>query len=146
MGVQSLQERLASSVQQSRFNAVLLSLFAALAAALAAIGIYGVVAYTVSERTAELGLRMALGASRGSVRGLVLRTALTLTATGVVLGLGASLALTRVIESFLFGVEPTDPRTLVAVSLGLCAVAVLASLVPALRASRLDPLLALRKE
>ncbi len=144
--VQSLEERLATSVQQSRFNSVLLSLFAALAAALAAIGIYGVVAYTVSERTAELGLRMALGASRGSVRGLVLRTALTLTVAGVVLGLGASLALTRVMESFLFGVEPTDPRTLVTVSVGLCAVAVLASLVPALRASRLDPLLALRKE
>ncbi len=146
VGVQTLEERLADSVQQSRFNSLLLSLFGALAAALAGIGIYGVVAYTVSERTSELGLRMALGASGSDVRGLVLKTAVGLTVGGVILGLGASLALTRVIESFLFGVEATDPLTLVAVSVGLCLVAIVASLVPAVRASRLDPLLALREE
>jgi putative ABC transport system permease protein len=146
VGVQTLEERLAASVQQSRFNSLLLSLFGVLAALLAGIGIYGVVAYTVSERTAELGLRMALGASGGSVRGLVLGKALRLTLAGVGVGLVASLSMTRVIEGFLFGVEPTDPRTLVAVSGALCLVAIVASLVPAMRASRLDPLHALREE
>ncbi len=146
VGIETLEERLADSVQQSRFHSILLTLFAALAAVLAGIGIYGVVTYTVSERTAELGLRMALGASGGDVRGLVLRKAIGLTLSGVALGLVTSLALTRLIESFLYGVEPTDPVTLVVVSVGLCTVALVASVVPARRASRLDPLLALREE
>jgi putative ABC transport system permease protein len=124
----------------------LLSVFGALAAVLAAIGIYGVMAYTVSERTAELGLRMALGATNTELSRLVLRKAVALTVAGVTLGLLASLGLTRVIEGFLFGVEATDPATFIVVALGLCLVAVLASLTPAVRASRLDPIIALREE
>jgi ABC-type antimicrobial peptide transport system permease subunit len=114
-----------------------------LALTLAGVGIYGVMAYTVSERTAELGLRMALGAPRASVRGLVVRKALRLTIAGIALGLAASLGLTRVIAGFLFGVEPTDPVTFASVSVLLCLVALFASYVPAVRASRLDPLRAL---
>ncbi len=144
-GVGSLEERLADSVSQSRFNAVLLSLFAVLALSLASVGIYGVMAYTVNERTSELGLRMALGASAVDVRGLVLRQAAVLAVGGVVLGTLASLGLTRVIESFLYEVEPTDPITISVVAVGLCGVALVASLVPAVRASRLDPLRALRE-
>jgi putative ABC transport system permease protein len=146
VGVQTLADRLSDSVAQPRFNSILLSVFGALAAVLAAIGIYGVMAYTVSQRTAELGLRMALGATKVELSRLVLRKAVALTVAGVTLGLLASLGLTRVIEGFLFGVEATDPVTLAAVALGLCGVAVLASLTPALRASRLDPILALREE
>lgn len=144
-GVGSLEQRLADSVSQSRFNAVLLSLFAVLALSLASVGIYGVMAYTVNERTSELGLRMALGASALDVRRLVLRQAAVLAVSGVVIGTLASLGLTRVIESFLYQVEPTDPLTLSIVAVGLCAVALVASLVPAVRASRLDPLRALRE-
>jgi putative ABC transport system permease protein len=143
VGVGTLEDRLASSVAQPRFNSMLLGLFAVLALTLAGVGIYGVMAYTVSERTAELGLRMALGAPRASVRGLVVRKALRLTIAGIALGLAASLGLTRVIAGFLFGVEPTDPVTFASVSVLLCLVALFASYVPAVRASRLDPLRAL---
>lgn len=146
VGVESLEDRLAGSVAQSRFNSMLLSLFAVLAATLAAIGIYGVMAYTVSERTAELGLRMALGASADNVRSLVLGKALSLTLGGIALGVAASFGLTRLIEGFLFGVEPTDPATFGGVAFGLCLVAITASMIPAIRASRLDPLSALREE
>ncbi len=146
VGVGTLQDRLSDSVAQARFNSTLLTLFAVLALVLAGVGIYGVMAYTVSERTRELGLRMALGASGSSVRGLVVRRALTLTVGGVLMGMAAAFWLTRVIASFLFGIEPTDPITFASVAGILCAVALLASYVPALRASRLDPLAALRNE
>ncbi|MEQ8330945.1 MAG: ABC transporter permease [Longimicrobiales bacterium] len=146
VGVASLEDRLAQSVSQSRFNSTLLTLFAVLALVLAGVGIYGVMAFTVTERTAELGLRMALGASGSSVRSLVVRKAMALTAGGILVGVLASLALTRVIASFLYGVEPTDPLTLGVVAVLLCLVALTASYLPALRASRLDPLRALREE
>jgi putative ABC transport system permease protein len=146
VNVGTLEERLSGSVSQPRFNSTLLALFAVLALTLAGVGIYGVMAYTVSERTGELGLRMALGASGTSVRGLVVREAMGLTAAGIAIGLAASLALTRVISSYLFGVEATDPMTFAAVAAILCAVALTASYVPAMRASRLDPLRALRRE
>jgi len=146
VGLQTLEDRLSDSVAQPRFNSILLSVFGGLAAVLAAIGIYGVMAYTVSQRTAELGLRMALGATNAELSRLVLKKAGTLTVAGVVLGLAASLGLTGIIEGFLFGVEATDPATFITVAVGLCLVAVLASLTPALRASRLDPIIALRKE
>jgi putative ABC transport system permease protein len=146
VNVGTLEERLSGSVSQPRFNSTLLALFAVLALTLAGVGIYGVMAYTVSERTGELGLRMALGASGTSVRGLVVREAMGLTAAGIAIGLTASLALTRVISSYLFGVEATDPMTFAAVAAILCAVALTASYVPAMRASRLDPLRALRQE
>ena len=144
--VGSLEERVSGSVSQPRFNSTLLALFAVLALTLAGVGIYGVMAYTVSERTGELGLRMALGASGSSVRALVVRKAMALTAAGIVIGLAASLGLTRVISSYLFGVEPTDPRTFAVVAAILCLVALTASYIPAVRASRLDPLRALRAE
>jgi len=143
-GVGTLADRLADSVSQPRFNTTLLTVFAALALVLAAVGIYGVMAYAVSERTREMGLRMALGATGNSVRRLVLRNALALTAGGVALGVVASLALGRFIAGALYGVKPTDPLTLTVVSLLLVVVALAASYVPALRASRLDPQVALR--
>ena len=146
VGVATLEDRLSNSVAQPRFNSLLLSVFGGLAALLAAIGIYGVMAYSVSQRTTELGLRMALGASKGEVRGLILKSAVTLAVSGVVVGLVASIGLTRTIEGFLFGVEATDPLTLGMVAVGLCAVAVAASLIPAVRASRLEPVTALRED
>ncbi len=145
-GIGTLEDRVAAAVAQPRFNALLLGLFAVLALVLAAVGIYGVMAFTVSERTAEIGVRMALGASAASVRGMVVRRAVVLAGAGVVLGVLASIALTRLMESLLFGVEPGDPRTLAAVSALLFGVALLASYVPARRASRLDPVGALRDE
>ncbi len=145
-GVGTLESRLRTSVQGPRFNATLLGLFAILALVLAAIGIYGVMAFTVRERTRELGLRMALGATGGAVQSLVLRKAGLLVAAGVGLGLLASFGLTRMISSQLFGIQATDPRTLVGVVVLLCGVGLVASWVPALRASRLDPQVALREE
>ncbi|MEQ9568830.1 MAG: FtsX-like permease family protein [Longimicrobiales bacterium] len=145
-GIGTLEDRVAAAVAQPRFNALLLGLFAALALVLAAVGIYGVMAFTVSERTAEIGLRMALGASASNVRGMVVRRAVVLAGAGVVLGVLASVALTRLMESLLFGVEPGDPWTLTAVSALLFGVALMASYVPARRASRLDPVGALREE
>ncbi len=146
VGVGTLEDRLRTSVAQPRFNSAMLTLFAVLALVLAGVGIYGVMAYTVSERTTEIGLRMALGASGGSVQGLVVRKAMALTGGGIALGLLASLALGRVIRSFLFGIGPADPATFAAVAVTLASVAFLASYLPALRASRLDPLKALGSE
>jgi putative ABC transport system permease protein len=146
VNVGTLEDRLSTSVAQPRFNSTMLTLFAVLALVLAGVGIYGVMAYTVSERTTEIGLRMALGASGGSVRGLVVGKAMALTSMGIVVGVLAALGLGRVLRSFLFGVAPSDPRTLVAVAVILAAVAFLASYLPALRASRMDPLEALRSD
>ncbi len=145
-GLATLEDRIGAAVAQPRFNATLLVLFAALALVLAAGGIYGVMAFTVSERTAEIGLRMALGASSASVRAMVVRRAVVLTVTGIALGLLASVALTRVMDSLLAGVEAADPRTLAVVSALLFTVALVASYLPARRASRLDPVGALRSE
>ncbi len=145
-GVETLESRLSDSVSVQRFNAVLLASFAGLALLLAAIGIYGVMSFTVRERTRELGVRMALGASGRLVQMMVLRRAAGLVVTGVVVGVVASLGLSQVISSFLFGVEPTDPRTLIGVVGMLCGVGLLASWVPAFRASRLQPQVALRDD
>jgi len=120
--------------------------FAALALLLAAVGLYGVLSYTVAQRTSEIGVRMALGAARGRVVRAVLRSALSLSVVGIVLGLVAALGLTRLLASFLFGVAPTDPATLVAVCGTLLLVTVLASYLPARRAARADPMSALRAE
>jgi putative ABC transport system permease protein len=119
---------------------------AVFAAVLAAVGIYSVIAYMVAQRTQEIGLRMALGASSRDVLGLVLRQAAVLTAIGLVLGLGGSLALTRLLASALWGVTATDPATYVAVSALLTAVALLASFLPTRKAVRVDPTVALRYE
>jgi putative ABC transport system permease protein len=134
------------SVAQRRFSMTLLGIFAVLAMVLAVVGIYGVMSYVVSQRTAEIGLRIALGAERSHVVKMVVYEGLSLTAAGVVLGLALSMAATRMLAGLLFGVTSTDPLTYVAVSFVLAAVAVMACCIPALRASRVDPLVALRYE
>ena len=145
-GVKTMNEMRAESLAQVRFNTLVLSVFAALGLILAAVGIYGVAAYSVSQRTHEIGIRMALGAHPQSVLRLVLRQGMVLALIGVALGLVASYAVTRVMRSLLFGVTATDPITFVIVALVLAAVALLANYVPARRATRVDPLIALRYE
>ncbi|MEK6299556.1 MAG: ABC transporter permease [Acidobacteriota bacterium] len=134
------------SVSQPRFNMILLSSFAVLALALAVVGLYGVMSYLVAQRTREIGVRMALGASSTDVLKLVLRHGLALAGTGIVFGLAAAFAATRVLSSMLFGLSSTDPATFAFVALLLTAVAVAASVIPARRAIRVDPMVALRYE
>jgi len=120
--------------------------FGLLAALLVATGLYGTLAYTVSRRTPEVGLRMALGAQRGQVLWMVLRSSLAMTVAGVAIGLPLALFATKVVRSMLFGVEPRDPGTFVAAIAGIAAVSLAASLIPALRAASVDPMVALREE
>jgi len=136
----------ASSIAQPRFRTLLLGTFGALAVALAAIGLYGVLAYTVSQRTHEIGIRMALGAQMRDVLGIIVRQGMTLAVAGVALGLLAALALTRVLSSMLYQVKPSDPITFGSVGLLLIAVALLACWLPARRAAKVDPMEALRYE
>jgi putative ABC transport system permease protein len=124
----------------------MLSVFAVIAAILAAIGIYGVLAYAVVQRTREIGIRMALGAQRAQVLGLVLRKGATLTVAGIALGLAGAAAGTRLLQDLLFGVTPLDPTTFAAVSVLFGLVATLASYLPARRATTVDPMVALRSE
>jgi ABC-type antimicrobial peptide transport system permease subunit len=126
--------------------ASLLAVFAGLSLVLSVIGIYGVMAYAVSQRTRELGIRMALGASRADVLRLVVMQGLRLTVMGVAFGLAVSLAVTRLIATLLYGVSPTDLITFTIVPLLLASAALLASYLPALRATRIDPMVALRYE
>ncbi len=144
--VQTMQDLLYGSVAQPRFRTFLISMFAGLALALAALGLYGVVAYSVSQRTTELGIRVALGAQPGSILKLVVFRAAGLASIGLVIGIAATLAGSRVLSRFLFGVRTTDPITLGVTCLIILLVAVTASLVPALRAARVDPAIALRAE
>lgn len=144
--VQTMQELVYGSVAQPRFRTFLISMFAALALVLAALGLYGVVAYSVSQRTTELGIRMALGAQPGSILKLVVLRAAGLAAIGLVIGIAGTLAGTRVVSRFLFGVNTTDPVTLGVTCLIILLVAITASLVPALRAAKVDPAIALRAE
>jgi putative ABC transport system permease protein len=144
--VRTMDEILADSVGDARFNTMLLSLFAVVALLLAAIGIYGVLAYTVAQRTSEIGIRMALGAQRSSVLRLVVGNGLTLALVGVALGSVGALIATRALERLVFGVSTTDPGVFGFVALTLTAVAGTAAAVPALRASRVDPIEALRNE
>ena len=129
-----------------RFPMALLWIFAGLALVLAAVGIFGVMSYTVSRRTQELAIRMALGASRGDVQGLVLGEALRVTATGIGIGLVAALALSRVMAGYVYGITTTDPLTLIGASLLLLGVALFASYLPARRAMRVNAIKALRYE
>jgi putative ABC transport system permease protein len=144
--INTMEQLVAQSVAQRRFGMFLLGTFAILALVLAAIGIYGVVSYSVAQRTQEIGVRMALGAQTQDVLKLVLKNGLTLAVIGVGIGLVGALLLTRLMAKLLFEVRPTDVLTFVAVSVGLLGVAFLASYIPARRATKVDPLVALRYE
>lgn len=135
-GVRTMEELLAGSISRQKFVAVLIGVFAAVALLLAAVGLYGVIAYGVSQRTHELGVRVALGATSGSVSGMIVREGLTVTAAGLVVGLVAAV-LSGVLRTLLYEVKPSDPVT-------LTAVAALASYLPARRAARVDPIIAMR--
>ena len=144
--VKSLAQRVNEAVAVSRSLMVLFAAFALLALVLGAVGIYGIVSYSVTQRTHEIGIRMALGARAGNVLSLILKNGLTLVLTGIVIGIAAALALTRFLTTLLFGVTPTDSVTFVVVSAVFFVIAMIASLIPALRATRVDPLEALRYE
>jgi len=141
-----MDEVIARSVAPRRLQMMLLGLFALLALVLAAVGIYGVVSYSCSQRVHEFGIRMALGAERRDLLQLVIRQGAMLALLGVGIGMGGALALTRFLSSMLYEVKPTDPPTLLGVSLILAAVALLASYIPACRATKVDPMVALRYE
>src|SRR5262245_45209527 len=141
-----MEQVMSGALSMPRLRTVLLGLFAALAVTLAAIGIYGVISYSVAQRTHEMGLRMALGAERKDVLKLVMRQGMTLVLTAVAIGLVSALALSRLLSGLLYGVSPTDPLTLVSVSTVLIGTAVLACYLPARRATQVDPIGALRHE
>jgi putative ABC transport system permease protein len=144
--VSTIEQSLAESLAARRFVALLLGTFAAVAALLAAIGIYGVISYLVAQRTREMGLRFALGANRADVLRLVLGQSLRYVLPGVLAGAAVALALTRLLRSQLFGIEPHDLITFTAVPLGILTVSMLASLLPAVRAAIVQPMVALRRE
>jgi len=144
--VQSMDEVVSQSVAPRRFNMLLLAVFAAVALLLAMTGVYGVLAYSVARRTAEIGLRVALGASPGRVLRLILGQGMRPIAAGIEIGLGGAFALSRFIASLLFGVKPIDPITYAAVVLTVTVTALLSCYVPARRALRVDPVAALREE
>jgi putative ABC transport system permease protein len=144
--VRTMNEWLADSIARARFATFLLGIFAVVALVLASLGIYGVMSYSVTQRTNEIGIRMALGANRRNVIQLVLRRGLVLAISGVAIGLVGSLGLSRLLTGLLFGVSVTDPATFGLVSLLLLLIAVVAVYLPARRATRVDPLVALRYE
>ncbi len=144
--VQTLEQALSGSEAPRRFNLFLLGTFAGTALLLAIVGIYGVVAYSVSLRTQEIGVRMALGSSRGQVLGMVIVKGVGLTIAGIFLGISAALGLTRLMVSLLYDVKAADPTTFVSVAVLLAVTALLACLGPALRAALIDPMIALRRE
>ena len=144
--VKTLEELVSGTIARPRFNATMLTLFAALGLLLASIGIYGVLSYSVAQRTQEMGIRMALGADAGVVRRLVVRDGLQVAAIGVIAGLAIALPTTRVLATLLYGVEATDPAVFAAVAATLTVVALAASYLPARRATQVDPMVALRPE
>jgi putative ABC transport system permease protein len=144
--ISTMDERLAASVAPRRFNLVLLASFALLAMLLAGVGIYGVVSYSVSQRTHEVGVRMALGAQRRDVLKVILAQGMVLLLIGMGIGLVGAFLLTRFLASLLYGVRPTDSATFAAVSLLLAVVAIVACYIPARRATKVDPMVALRYE
>ncbi|HEY6308646.1 MAG TPA: ABC transporter permease [Candidatus Angelobacter sp.] len=145
-GAEDMEKTVADSIASKRFTMALLVIFAALAVLLAGIGIYGVLSYLVGQRIPEIGIRMALGAQQSDVLRMILRDGARMTLAGVAIGVVAALVLTRLMASMLFGVSPTDPLTFAAVTALLCLIALLACYVPARRAMKVDPLVALRHE
>jgi putative ABC transport system permease protein len=143
---QTVEQLLSTSVAPRKFNMMLLGIFAGVALVLAAVGLYGVMSYSVSWRTQEIGIRMALGAKRTDVLRMVVRQGMTMTLIGLAFGLVGVFALSRVMVGLLYGVSPTDPLTFTGVSIVLLLVALLACLIPARRATRVDPIVALRTE
>jgi putative ABC transport system permease protein len=141
-----MEQLVASSLTRQRFYTILLGLFAAIATVLAAVGIYGVLAYAVGQRTQEFGIRMALGAERGAVLGMVLRRGIVLTTIGIVLGLAGAAGLTRYLSGMLYDLTPLDPPTYAAVAILFATVALVASYLPARRATQVDPVVALRHD
>ena len=135
-----------TSLAQRRFAMLLMAIFAGLALALAMVGIYGVISYSVTQATQEIGIRMALGARPGDVLAMIFRYAGALLGAGLVLGLGGALAAGRLIATQLYGVKPSDPLTFAAVAGALLLTGIVASAIPAFRATRVDPLVALREE
>ncbi len=144
--IRTMEEILAGSIARQRFSMLLLAIFAGVALVLAGVGIYGVMSYSVAQRTREIGIRMALGAQTGAVLKLAVGYGMKLVIVGIIVGLIASFALTRVMSTLLFGVTATDPATFTLISLLLVAVAALASYIPARRATKVDPMIALRYE
>ena len=144
--VRSMEQVVIRSTSRNRFNTLLLGIFAFTAILLACIGLYGLMSYSVEQRTLEFGIRLALGAESGSLRNMVIRNAMLLSAAGIVLGLGGAFGLTRVMAGLLFGVRPTDPAVFSGVAILLAVVALIASYWPARRALRIDPMVALRYE
>jgi putative ABC transport system permease protein len=144
--VATMDEVVSASVANERFGALLFLLFGAIALLLTAVGIYGVISYGVAQRTHEIGIRLALGAGRSEVLGLIIGEAMKPAMYGAALGLGAAFGLTRLLSRLLFHVRPTDPQVFVAVFLLLVGVALLACYIPARRATRVDPMVALRYE
>ena len=145
-GAETMDEMISDSLATRKVSMILLGVFAALALGLASIGIYGVISYLVGQRTQEIGIRMALGAKRADVLRLVLGTGMKMAALGLLIGLVAALGLTRLMAGLLFGVNATDPLTFSAVALLLAIVALAACYIPARRAMRVDPMVALRYE
>jgi putative ABC transport system permease protein len=144
--VMTIDQRMWSATSQPRFRTSLVTFFAVVALILACLGIYGVISYSVTQRTHEIGIRMALGAQRRDVLNLVIKQGLALAIVGVAVGLFASYLLTRLLATLLFGVKPTDPATFACSALLLGATALLASYLPARRAAKVDPMVALRYE
>jgi putative ABC transport system permease protein len=143
--LQTMEETLSETLAQQRFNILLLGIFAGLALALTAVGIYGVIAYSVTQRQHEIGVRMALGAGQSDVLKLIVKLGLKLSLLGIAIGLVVAFAVTRIMATLLYGVTPTDLVTFTGTAVLLIFVAVLASVIPARRATRLDPIETLRQ-
>ena len=144
--IRTMETILADSIARQRFSMLLLAIFASVALVLAAVGIYGVMSYSVAQRTHEIGIRMALGAQTSAVLKLALGYGFKLVLAGIAIGFIAALVLTRVMSTLLFGVTATDPTTFALISLLLIGVAAIASYIPARRATRVNPIIALRYE
>jgi putative ABC transport system permease protein len=143
-GVRTMDEVIANQFAPRKFRTLLLGLFALLALVLVVVGIFGVISYSVAQRTHEIGIRMALGAQREDVARMVVAQGFKLTVIGVAVGIAGALALTRMLSSLLYSVKPTDPVTFIGVTLILTAAALLASYIPARRATKVNPIIALR--